>query len=242
MSSRTVEVGDIFNETSEDEMWQVNEIRANHDPPTAMCSKIQDGSEESEDTEEEYDLPYVTRCVDLRKHYEREGFASLDAKGIYKLSKNDLLHAMALAKQTTAGLTKTQLRDRMLLHNGFAQVPESQSSDDESDSESSEWEEEPETGFIMRKSVRKNQTSKNKKVKCASDAASATVSLTTDEHVATKATNGKSSGEKSVASAKSGAKGAKRHAGRKRKARSAATKKPTTNKRKTKNGQHLWSW
>ena len=95
-----------------------------------------------------------------RSHFglERCPFHSLDAKGIYRLSKNDLLHAMALAKQTTTGLTKTQLRDRMLLHNGFAQVPESQSSDDESDSESSEWEEEPETGFIMRKSVRKNQT------------------------------------------------------------------------------------
>ena len=149
--SKKLKVGDIFNESDEDDMIQVTEIRDKQDPPVVLCSTMHDNSD-SEETEQEYDVGYVSGAVDLRQKYESYGFAALDVQGIYRLSKKDLIHALSLAKQSTFGLDKMQLRDRMILHNGFSQVPsdtesESDSSDSGSDSESdsessaSDWEE-----------------------------------------------------------------------------------------------------
>ena len=52
MSVKKLNVGDIFNETDEDEIWEVNEIRSQSKPPIVLCSKQSDDSE-SKETEEE---------------------------------------------------------------------------------------------------------------------------------------------------------------------------------------------
>ena len=58
MSVKKLNVGDIFNETDEDEIWEVNEIRSQSNPPIVLCSK-QTNDSESEETEQEYDVDYV---------------------------------------------------------------------------------------------------------------------------------------------------------------------------------------
>ena len=111
--SKKLKVGDIFNESDEDDMIQVTEIRDKQDPPVVLCSTMHDNSD-SEETEQEYDVGYVSGAVDLRQKYESYGFAALDVQGIYRLSKKDLIHALSLAKQNT--LRPNQLGSHVSVH------------------------------------------------------------------------------------------------------------------------------
>ena len=63
MSSTTpggIEIGDVFNETDDDyeTCKRIVSFNDKRDPPTVICCSIK-VEDESEDTEEEYDLTYV---------------------------------------------------------------------------------------------------------------------------------------------------------------------------------------
>ena len=135
MAAYKMEVGDVFNETDEDDRIQVTSIREEDEHPHVLCSAIRD-EEESSDTEQDYDVDYVQRAVNMRKAYEREGFHELGAKEIYRLTMHTLKYALDLAKQSTKGLSKQGLRDRLMLYNGLATVPSDADSENESESSS----------------------------------------------------------------------------------------------------------
>ena len=99
----SVEVGDVFNETDEDVDQRVTSVHAKSDPPTAMCCSIK-AEDQSEETEQEYDLEYVDKCVQARKEFRQHGYHDLDVKGIYKMKKEALMEALMLAKQSPQGL------------------------------------------------------------------------------------------------------------------------------------------
>ena len=103
-----MEVGDHFNETDEDVIREVTEIRV--EDGITPCTKI--GSD-SEDTEEECDLSHVEGCVNSRKKCKTEGFADYDVYDIYKMNLKELKQALKLAKQSTTG-PKVLLCDHMI--------------------------------------------------------------------------------------------------------------------------------
>ena len=82
----SVKIGDVFNETDEDDLQRVVEIHPKRDPPIAICCSMK-REDESESTEEEYALEYVGKCVKARQQYVQEGFADYDVYKIKKMQK-----------------------------------------------------------------------------------------------------------------------------------------------------------
>ena len=126
MSSTTpggIEIGDVFNETDDDyeTCKRIVSFNDKRDPPTVICCSIK-VEDESEDTEEEYDLTYVDKCVQARKGFMQNGYHEYDVKDIYKMQKHELIEALVLAKQSTTGL-KQDLRDRLMFYLNIAQIP-----------------------------------------------------------------------------------------------------------------------
>ena len=64
MDCSSIVVGDIFNETDDDKVQQITEIRNTNQ--TVMC-RPQKEEDESTETETEYDIEYVKKCVKIRK-------------------------------------------------------------------------------------------------------------------------------------------------------------------------------
>ena len=61
-----LQTGDFFNETDDDQLWVVKVIYPERDPPVVYCTtmKTEDSDEE---TEQEYAMSYVEKCVKHRK-------------------------------------------------------------------------------------------------------------------------------------------------------------------------------
>ena len=90
-----IEVGDVFNETDDDERRQVTATRDQADPPIALCVRVVDSDESSEDTAEEYSLQYVVQAVDARKKYCAAGYDKFDAKRIHLMKVKELRFALS---------------------------------------------------------------------------------------------------------------------------------------------------
>ena len=105
MSGGKVKVGDVFNETDDDECMCVVSVDAEGDPPTAQCVKVtKEPVEDGGETETmEYALPYVITCVNSRKEWNRAGYGEYDVRDVYKMSMKQLKHALTCAKQSTKG-------------------------------------------------------------------------------------------------------------------------------------------
>ena len=129
-----LQTGDFFNETDDDQLWVVKAIYRSRNPPVVYCvtMKTEDSDEE---TEEEYSLQYVEKCVKHRKQFNEEGFASADVYEIYKMSLKKLRRGLRLAKQRTTGSLR-ELRKRMCFYRNITEIPEDVRSGTESDSSS----------------------------------------------------------------------------------------------------------
>ena len=172
MSGKKVKVGDVFNETDDDEDYRVVSINAKGDPPTALCLKVTkepvENGDESEDTEEEYSLPYVQTCVDSRKEWNEKGYGEYAVRDVYRMTNKQLRHALACARQSTKG-TKEELRRKMMFYLNIAEVP----SDVESASDSDYKPKGTKTS--------NKQTTKRKQTKRKSASVSAATSAVEDE-------------------------------------------------------------
>ena len=115
--SEALEVGDTFNETDDDVLFEVTSIRKESNPPVVLCVPI-----DGEATEEEYDVDYVQNAVMARKKYVSEGYSKYGAREIYKMCMKELKNALVLAKQNVGG-SKSVLRDKMMIHNNVTEVP-----------------------------------------------------------------------------------------------------------------------
>ena len=116
-----LEVGDLFNETDSETDQKVVEIRRHNDPPVVLCRSLKP-AEESSETEQEYDLKYVVKCVRSRRQFIKCGYDDCDVYDIYHLTKKQLGYALDFAKQSTEG-SKKELRDRLLLFRKITVVP-----------------------------------------------------------------------------------------------------------------------
>ena len=116
-----LEVGDLFNETDSETDQKVVEIRRHNDPPVVLCRSLKP-AEESSETEQEYDLKYVAKCVRSRRQFIKCGYDDCDVYDIYHLTKKQLGYALDFAKQSTEG-SKKELRDRLLLFRKITVVP-----------------------------------------------------------------------------------------------------------------------
>ena len=131
MDSNNIQVGDCFNETDEDEKIQVTQIRSTNDPPTVLCSVVRDTyNSDSEETETEYDMAYVTKAVNMMRKFVEEGFDQYSVRDVYKLSVKKLRYALELAKQNTTGFKKT-LRDRLMFYLNIKEIPSDVESDED---------------------------------------------------------------------------------------------------------------
>ena len=83
----TLHLDDVFNETDDDCDQRV--VKINYNRSTAICCSIKK-EDESEETEQEYDLDYVQGCVQKRNIFRRAGYHECNVKDIYKMSKTDL--------------------------------------------------------------------------------------------------------------------------------------------------------
>ena len=92
-----VEIGDVFNETDDEQEFKVVYIDAKRDPPIAFCQRMEDGHE-AEETETEYSLQYVKECVRLRRNFVYCDYPKLNVYSIYKMSKSGLITALNMAK------------------------------------------------------------------------------------------------------------------------------------------------
>ena len=129
-----VKVGDVFNETDDDEEFRVTSIDAKADPPTVLCVRNtkKDDGDESQDTEQEYALSYVESCVKLRREWQKANYSSYDVRDVYKMNVEQLRHALTCAKQCTKG-NKVTLRRKLLFYLNIVEVPSDVESDSESD-------------------------------------------------------------------------------------------------------------
>lgn len=119
----TLRTGDVFNETDEDTTWIVGELIPNESIPIAVCRHI-NMDPRGEDEEDRFDMRYVDKCVRYRRMFVEEGFADLDVYGIYKLSHEQLLRGLFLAKQNASvRQTKEELRRKMLFFRNILEVP-----------------------------------------------------------------------------------------------------------------------
>ena len=128
-----IAVGDIFNETDDDQVQQVMEIR--NTEQTVLCRSQKKGDESSE-TEQEYDMEYVKQCVMTRKQWMAKGYDHLDVYAIYRMTKKTLISVLKLAKQSTKG-NKQELRYRLVSFRQVCEIP----SDVEDESEPPDLEE-----------------------------------------------------------------------------------------------------
>ena len=125
--------GDNFNETDDDVLQEVVTVHPKSNPPIARCRSIKSDNESSE-TEQEYDLQYVSMCVSKRKEFVKKGYSVLDAKALYKLNAKQLQDALFLAKQKCTG-TKTELRQRLCSYLQITEITTScESGSEEEDS------------------------------------------------------------------------------------------------------------
>ena len=126
--------GDNFNETDDDVLQEVVTVHPKSNPPIARCRSIKSDNESSE-TEQEYDLQYVSMCVSKLKEFVKKGYSVLDAKALYKLNAKQLQDALFLAKQKCTG-TKTELRQRLCSYLQITEITTScESGSEEEDSE-----------------------------------------------------------------------------------------------------------
>ena len=57
-------------------------VHPKRDPPVVICRSIKSDNESNE-TEQEYDLEYVRRCVSKRKEFVEKGYSKMDVKALY---------------------------------------------------------------------------------------------------------------------------------------------------------------
>ena len=99
-----VNVGDIFNETDDDKTQRVIEVHAERDPPIALCCSVKEENE-SDETEQEYALEYVEKCVKKRREFRSKGFNNSTVYDVYQMKKSELVVALQLTnQQATTGL------------------------------------------------------------------------------------------------------------------------------------------
>ena len=134
-----VKVNDEFNETDDDVTFRVVKVQQRRKPPTAICRAVKRAfeSSDSEDTDVEYDLEYVRKCVLKRKDFMAKGFHKLDAKGVYKMHGKELQLALFFGKQKCTG-TKAELRTRLLSFLNILEIPSSCSSGSATEEEEDE--------------------------------------------------------------------------------------------------------
>ena len=127
--------GDFFNETDGDEMWVITEIFSERKPPVCVCATMKKEGED-EETEEEWAMEYVRKCVAQRKRFMDKGYHTLDVYEIYKLSVDELKQALAFAKQTVhASMTKDDLRKRFCMYRNIVEIPSDVTSGSETECE-----------------------------------------------------------------------------------------------------------
>ena len=119
MDCSSIVVGDIFNETDDDAVQQITEIRNTNQ--TVMC-RPQKEEDESTETETEYDIEYVKKCVKTRKQWIAKGYDHLDVYAIYRMDKKTLISVLELVKQSTKG-NMEELRDRLISFNKVVEIP-----------------------------------------------------------------------------------------------------------------------
>ena len=112
-----VNVGDIFNETDDDKTQRVIEVHAERDPPIALCCSVKEENE-SDETEQEYALEYVEKCVKKRREFRSKGLNNSTVYDVYQMKKSELVVALQLTNQQATG-SRQQLRDRLL---GFLNI------------------------------------------------------------------------------------------------------------------------
>ena len=103
---------DVFNETDDDVVQRVLSVHPDRNPPVAMCRTIKRESS-SEETDEEYSLEYVNKCVEKQKQFIKFGYDKLNVYEVYKMSYKELKKVLRLGKQNSTG-TKDELRKRLL--------------------------------------------------------------------------------------------------------------------------------
>ena len=140
MDDYLIDKGDVFNETDSDTDRRVIDIRPQKDPPTVLCRAMKRESDSDENTESEYCLDYVTKCVKARKDWRRKGYYDYDVRDIYQVPTSELISALKLTRQSTEG-TKQELRYRMMSVNNIVEVP-SDIEDPPSDENAEDGEEE----------------------------------------------------------------------------------------------------
>ena len=128
-SGEKVKVGDTFNETDEEELHRVVEIKPDSDPPVAICRTVK-ADNESDSTDMEYALAYVEDCVAKLKEFHDKGLDTVDVYDIYQMSRSELIASLKLVKQNTKG-SKTQLRDRLCSYRQIGDIPSDASGGDE---------------------------------------------------------------------------------------------------------------
>ena len=128
-----VEVGDVFNETDDDKMQLVVEVHGDRDPPVALCRSMKREEEETE-TEEEYALDYVRKCVKFRKEFIKKDYDKKDVRAIYLMSTKELRQALKLGNQSIAG-GKERLRKRLMGYLNICEVPSDVASGTDGDEE-----------------------------------------------------------------------------------------------------------
>ena len=126
-----VKEGDVFNETDDDVIQRVLSVHPDRNPPVAMCRTIKRESS-SEETDEEYALEYVDKCVEKRKQFVKFGYDKLNVYEVYKMSSKELKKVLRLGKQNSTG-TKEEFRKRLLFFLNLLDVPSDVSSGSDTD-------------------------------------------------------------------------------------------------------------
>ena len=101
-SNSTVNVGELFNETDSDSDYRVRSINIDANPPIARCVKVAKepvGDDDSDETEQEYSLPYVVTCVNSRREWNKSGYGDYDVRDVFKMTVKQLKHALTCTRQ-----------------------------------------------------------------------------------------------------------------------------------------------